>query len=651
MELHSENIVPKILFIYDHDFLSFNNPIDPRAKYIQILRHIRQIKDVTSAKSHSIHWLASHLFPSVPFIEAISMHSTENLAKEIKYFKFVDVDTDSFISKRNQFLNLFGHLERQISDIKENEDLIQLFVIDDLRELYTWSKENNFGLSLFFNTLFQIINFPNIYLICISRPQITDRVDQNGNRAVRASFHNLLRIQAQASQIEIKFQWLVRPPAGAKLKSEYKKGTDTILSFFVSPQNFEGYEQDGLLISSVLDNPEIRVCDMNLAMEENQTFSVSKKAEIIESTMALIQNYQRQAEKEREFSFSIVDDFTNYRLYTNSKLKMATSSTKSGIDRKTRAEDKLVNFIEYSLKLKEIKEKRIFALQGDEDKWQDQVETVSKLIDEHYKLVSITKETPTLLIGNILNKYYDLLGLDKEEILEIEILYKSQENWLRPFLALFQFTTKILYSNVKINVKDNLKFVLNHPQVQNWISQYPTSRIYYNTWDTKKAVVLARRIPYTLNILHPHLGISYSKLDQILLEAQEGDLEILVSPDRDDKYSITCRITTSNFEPVVFSTIGLHSFQISTDNKPFLPTEFETIISVVPFIKYRDSTISEKWKFKIINIEFSNFDRSHDLENISWNKPSRLKLYISEIDAVVELNEKDNSYLWKLNHL
>ena len=64
----------------------------------------------------------------------------------------------------------------------------------------------------------------------------------------------MLRVQAQASQIAIKFQWLVRPPASARLKSEYKNGTDTILSFVVSPQSFEEYEQDGLLISSILDS-------------------------------------------------------------------------------------------------------------------------------------------------------------------------------------------------------------------------------------------------------------------------------------------------------------------------------------------------------------------------------------------------------------
>ena len=233
------------------------------------------------------------------------------------------------------------------------------------------------------------------------------------------------------------------------------------------------------------------------------------------------------------------------------------------------------------------------------------------MINADSKSGSIKQETSALLIGNILNKYYNLLGLDKDEILAIEDLLNSQKNWLKPFLALFQFTTNILYSNVKIQVKDNLEFALNHPQVQNWLSRYPTSRIYYNTWDAKKAVVLARKIPLTLNILHPHLGISYSKLDQILLEALEGDLEIVVTPDRDDKYSINCRISIPNYEPIVFSTIGIHSYQISIDNKPFLPIEFKTIISVVPFIKYMENSISEKWKFKIINMEFSSFSVSN----------------------------------------
>ncbi len=652
METLSEINFPKILFIYDHDFLSFNTPIDPKAKYIEILRHIAQIKNSSRVKNHSIHWLASHPFPSVPFIEAASMLSAESLAKEIKYFKFVDVYADSLQTKRNQFLNLFGHLEREISKNKDVDNFIQIFVIDDLRELYSWCRINNFGISLFFNTLFQIINHPNFYLICISKPQITDWVDHNGDRKIRASFHNLLRIQSQASEIDIKFQWLVRPPSSAKLKSEYKKGTDTILSFFVSPQSIDDYHQEGQILTSILDYPEVRVCDLNLIMNENQTFSIEKKSEIIEKTMSLIQNYQVVAEKEREFKFSIIDDFSKYRLYSNSKLNFDSYEKKEEIRRRSNENDKLVNFIKHSIKLAAIQNQPAISHKENELDRNHTMDKIRSMIKEYDDLENDTNGNLTKDIDKLINHYFVFLGLDDDEILGIEDQCVSEEKWLKPFLALFIITSKLSYSSVKIDLKDSLRFALNHPQVNTWLSPYPKYNIYYNTWDAKKAVALSRKLPLTLNVLHPVLGLSYSKLDQILSKAQEGVLEVLAIPAGNDEYVITCKISVSNFEPIVMSTIGIGFYKISEELQPFLPHQFKTIIVESQFMRYQEDTINTKYKFKIINMEFSSFNKSNDLANKSWNKPTNLKLYMSELDVLIELNEKDqSSYIWKLKHL
>ena len=174
----------------------------------------------------------------------------------------------------------------------------------------------------------------------------------------------------------------------------------------------------------------------------------------------------------------------------------------------------------------------------------------------------------------------------QNEILRINNTVYKQEQWLKPFLALFLVTFNNLYSNVKIKIKDYLKVALKHPQIRNWLGKYPVSKNHYNTYDTKKSVVLARKLPYTLNIIHPYLGLSYLRLNQILSKASEGKLEISVTNVREEEYHISCRLTMPDIEPIISYAIGIQGYEFTPNLVPFLPTkvihyEFNFIILVI----------------------------------------------------------------------
>ncbi|OLS21222.1 MAG: hypothetical protein HeimC2_34400 [Candidatus Heimdallarchaeota archaeon LC_2] len=638
---------PKILFVYDHDFLSPMTPLDPRVKYLAILKQINQIKEKTTHKKLSIHWLVSHSFPSVPFIEAISMLGEERFAKSIQYYKFVDFKTETLFSKRNQLMNLFGHLERQLETIEE--DQIQLFILDDLYELSKWNKASNFGPTVFYNTLAQIINDTNCYVICLSKPQITDWVDQFGNRKIRAHHHNIIRRQAISSQMQIKFMWLIRPPLLVKLKTENKKGTDTIVSLTLVPQTNDEFDEIGFNFAEIMDLPQTQVCEVNLGLNENLTFQEKKKEEIINSTIALIQNYQIPVQMEREFHFEEIPDIDEYRIYRNPNLTDKTSAQKQMIMRKSHENSKLVYFVKYSLKLNSMRKLDISYFNN---KNKSALKETSLLISEYEVLYLENNETSDHLIDDMLMIYYDLLQLDQNEIFIINEIGNKHKEWIKPFLALFLYEVRNLYKEVKIDVEAILTSAIQDPQIINWLSKYKSSSIYYNKYDSKKAISLAKKLPYTLTIVHPRLGVSYLKLDKMLSDTAEGELEILLTKVEGEQYFLLARISIDSIDPIIFDSMPIETSKFNADTKIFLPTNFSTnITDFIPFDKSNEYSVYEIWKLKLIGSKFSEFKESVDLQNIQdkdWNKPLYLKLYIPGIDVVIKIKEDKGQYNWNI---